>query len=160
MKASSHMLLGTALYAGYVAMTGRPLSIVEMAVAAVASLLPDIDHPKSTFGRIVPIISVPLSAIVGHRGITHSLLAVFGMALLGATSFHSSSLAMALVIGYLSHLVGDFFTNSGIPLAWPLKRRYVIPLLKTGSFAEYLLMVVLCFVLFWLIAIDLPRLTW
>ncbi len=45
--------------------------------AALASaLLPDLDHPKSVLGQRLPWISKPLSRLFGHRGFTHSLLAV------------------------------------------------------------------------------------
>jgi inner membrane protein len=41
-----------------------------------------------------------------------------------------------LVVGYLSHLVADLLTSSGLRLAWPLRRRFAIPLCKTGSPGE------------------------
>ncbi len=51
--------------------------IVPMALAS--ALLPDLDHPRSLLGRQLPWISGPLSRLFGHRGFTHSLLAVFGL---------------------------------------------------------------------------------
>ena len=42
--------------------------------------------------------------------------------------------------GYLSHLLGDWLTNSGVPLLWPSKKHFVSPLkLCTGDLREYLL---------------------
>ena len=33
----------------------------------------------------------------------------------------------ALIVGYLSHLLGDWLTPAGIPLFWPIKRRFRLP---------------------------------
>lgn len=63
--------------------------------------------------------------LVGHRGIAHSLLAVVAMAFV--LTFYggiAGSVVAALSIGYVVHLAGDFVTNSGIPLLWPIKRQY------------------------------------
>ncbi|MDD2943658.1 MAG: metal-dependent hydrolase, partial [bacterium] len=47
-------------------------------------------------------------------------------------------------VGYLSHLLGDWLTNSGVPLLWPSKMRFVSPLkLCTGDFREYILAVLM-----------------
>uniref|UniRef100_UPI002F41F001 metal-dependent hydrolase n=1 Tax=Aeromonas sp. L_1B5_3 TaxID=1588629 RepID=UPI002F41F001 len=41
-------------------------------------------------------------------------------------------------VGYLSHLLGDWLTPAGIPLFWPIKRRYRLPgwPLKSGGTIE------------------------
>ena len=46
--------------------------------AILTCLLPDIDHPKSFLGQRLSWISKPVARAFGHRGFTHSLLAVFG----------------------------------------------------------------------------------
>ena len=46
--------------------------------AVLTCLLPDIDHPKSFLGQRLSWISKPVARGFGHRGFTHSLLAVFG----------------------------------------------------------------------------------
>lgn len=35
------------------------------------------------------------------------------------------------MIGYLSHLLADMLTPSGIPLFWPYRKRFRIPLINT-----------------------------
>jgi inner membrane protein len=55
--------------------------------------------------------------------------------------------ALALSIGYLSHLLADAMTMSGVPLWWPVgeKRVHVLPpglRLRTGSLAEYAMLMV------------------
>lgn len=100
----------------------------------LGSLLPDIDHPKSKIGRLVPWLSYPIAGIFGHRQITHSLLAVFGVSYF---LFGNNAIAIALGIGYLSHLIGDFLTDSGCPLLWPYPKRFSFPItITTGGIME------------------------
>ena len=106
---------------------------MELGAAALGSLLPDIDHPKSLVGRRLAWVSVPVAALVGHRGVTHSLLAVLACA--AGLWFLGRELAWnaALLVGYLSHLAGDALTVSGIPLLWPWRRRFRSPLWFTTN---------------------------
>lgn len=34
-----------------------------------------------------------------------------------------------MIVGYLSHLVADMLTTAGIPLLWPIRWRFCIPVL-------------------------------
>jgi inner membrane protein len=137
MMAGSHVVVGAAAWAWAAPHLGLPsLDPASLALAVGGALLPDIDHPHSWVGRRVRLISRPLAATVGHRGLTHSLLAVFVCFL--ALRWHGLSRAVVdpVVVGYLSHLGADLLTSSGLRLAWPLPRRYAIPLCTTGSPAE------------------------
>jgi inner membrane protein len=137
MMAGSHVVVGAAAWAWAAPHLGLPsLDPASLALAVGGALLPDIDHPHSWVGRRVRLISRPLAATVGHRGFTHSLLAVFVCFL--ALRWHGLSRAVVdpVVVGYLSHLGADLLTSSGLRLAWPLPRRYAIPLCTTGSPAE------------------------
>jgi inner membrane protein len=96
-----------------------------LAGGVLGSLLPDIDHPASALGRRVLPLSLMLAAIFGHRGITHSLVAVVAMSLAAWYSLHgldwypgySVPVVLGLSVGYLSHLLADWMTNTGVPLA-------------------------------------------
>jgi inner membrane protein len=79
--------------------------------------------------------------LIGHRGFTHSILAVIACGLLLHRQGLGRGIADPLIVGYLSHLAADFLTSSGLRLAWPLRRRYALPLCKTGSRAESLIVV-------------------
>jgi len=143
MMAASHMALGGAAWVVVVKLGGAApeLSAAGMGMAVLGSLLPDIDHPGSAVGRRLWMISRPLSMLIGHRGLTHSLLAVLaGVAALVLVA-PSSDLAVfvaPLAVGYLSHLAADALTPSGVPLLWPVKRRFGIALCSTGGPAEML----------------------
>ena len=140
--ATSALLVAQHLHAGPI----QTLLVLSGGVAG--SYLPDIDHPKSAFGSRVLPLSLPISAIFGHRGITHSLIAVVALSgllwwVFQRANWHEGIAVPVLVgiaVGYLSHLLGDWLTNSGVPLLWPSKRRFVSPLkLCTGDFREYIL---------------------
>lgn len=154
MRAPTHIVFGLTCWVAFervhgVEVLGSPATLL---VAAVSSLLPDIDHPNSKFGRMVPFLSYPISAIFGHRGITHSLFAVVMMMVAMAVFGHSNWLIPPLVVGYLSHLVGDTFTNSGAPLLWPNKNKVSIPVFNTGGILEvfvWMLLVVALATLLW-----------
>lgn len=89
--------------------------------AILTCLLPDIDHPKSFLGQRLKWVSKPIARAFGHRGFTHSLLAVF--ALLATfylkvpdTWIIPADALQGMVLGYLSHIVADMLTP---PQAFP-----------------------------------------
>ncbi|MEM6254822.1 MAG: metal-dependent hydrolase [Cyanobacteria bacterium P01_D01_bin.156] len=122
--------------------TGQPIEVQSTMTAAIGGLLPDLDHPESALGRRFLLISVPLASIFGHRGFTHSLLAVtLLLGLLIAIMMlpgygYWAWLVAPLIIGYLSHILGDSMTPSGVPLFWPKKRSYSFNFFKTWSWQE------------------------
>ncbi|QCR36327.1 metal-dependent hydrolase [Nissabacter sp. SGAir0207] len=104
--------------------------------ALVTSLLPDIDHPRSLLGRRLKWISVPISRMFGHRGFTHSLLAVaIGILLFRAKLPPEWGIPLdvlhAMIVGYLSHIVADMLTPAGVPLLWPFRWRFRMPILNS-----------------------------
>ncbi|AFY71955.1 Protein of unknown function DUF457, transmembrane (plasmid) [Thalassoporum mexicanum PCC 7367] len=142
MMATSHMPFALSCYWLFSLAIGRPVFILDSLVALFAGLLPDIDHPRSALGRKLPFISVPLSAIFGHREFTHSLLAV--AIVTGALIYFLSDprysqwywVITPLCIGYLSHILGDLLTPPGVPLLYPWKRKYTLNAFTTGDIKE------------------------
>jgi inner membrane protein len=140
MMVTTHLAAGAAAYA-LGAMAGLfPADAGHLAVSLLASLAPDIDHPQSYLGRRLPFISGPIARVFGHRGITHSLLAVAGCLYLMSRYRVADHWSVAFAFGYLSHLLADFLTHTGIPLLWHWRRRWSLPLLsvRTGGAGEYL----------------------
>lgn len=142
MQARNHVPFAMATFWLFAIATDRPIDAFGTMAAAIGGLLPDLDHPESVLGRRVPIVSVPLARLFGHRGMTHSLFAVviLLMALVALTTMYPwggvSWLVPPLIIGYLSHILGDSMTPSGVPLFWPRKRTYSFNLFKTWSWQE------------------------
>lgn len=134
MMAGSHVALGAAAWLVAAPRLGLPaLEPVSIALAVAGSLLPDIDHPQSWAGRRLRPISTIIAAILGHRGATHSLLAVAGCAWLLFHDGWSRAIVAPLLVGYLSHLAGDLLTPRGLRLTWPLKGTWALPLCRSGS---------------------------
>jgi inner membrane protein len=140
MMAGSHVVVGAAAWMMAAPHLGLPpLDPIALTWAIGGSLLPDIDHPHSWVGRRVRIVSRPHASVIGHRGFTHSILAVAACAVLLRWDGLRRATVDPLIVGYGSHLGADFLTASGLPLIWPLRRRHAIPLCKTGSPAEALI---------------------
>lgn len=135
MMVGSHVLIGAASWIAAAPSLGARVSATGLACAVAGALLPDIDHPKSWVGRRLWLISHPVSGLFGHRGFTHSLLAVLlGGMVLQAQGTNGRWL-MPVVVGYLSHLVADL-VSGGIPLFWPVRHTIALRLCRTGSWSE------------------------
>lgn len=100
-----------------------PLEAATIFAAMAGSAAPDIDHPGSWLGKRLLPVSLLVSAIFGHRGATHSLLAILSMAGLFMSMGAATPWVAAFALGYLSHLFADFLTPAGVPLLWPVNRR-------------------------------------
>ncbi len=104
----------------------------------ITCLLPDIDHPKSFLGQRLKWISRPIAKLFGHRGITHSLFAIIVCSILLCSEWLlQTSIPVeffhAMIVGYISHVLGDMLTPAGIPLLWPYRRRFCMPILNPSK---------------------------
>lgn len=90
------------------------------AIGAIAGVIPDLDEPKSKFGKPFFFISIPLNKLLGHRTFTHSLLFII---LASAVIYPFSPLvAHATMAGIAAHIVGDMMTGR-VQLLYPLPKR-------------------------------------
>jgi len=109
--ARTHIVAGGISWIAFAGIAHIPMNPFHVALAMGSSLLPDMDHPKSVFGRMIYPVSGIISGIFGHRGITHSIFAVaviiVSMFYFGATSGYIVS---AISVGYLSHILADWMT--------------------------------------------------
>lgn len=191
MMAATHRLggiaAGTALAAILkvdVAETG-----ILLAGAVLGSLLPDIDNRNSTISYKIPLVSLLVTvgqaairgisslfprkqknyirSLIGHRGLTHSLLAavllplpVAAICLSAGFSRIGLYVAAGLLGGMLSHLLFDMLAG-GAPLFMPFTtKRVVLAKMKTGGLIEWLfrLLLVAVFVYFGMEVIPWERL--
>lgn len=127
----SVIVLGTYLFPAPLPLTAIVYGGAMIAGASVGSLLPDIDHPKSKISKKAQTPAKILSAAVGHRGWTHTILvfalisvALFWMAnQIRTATLLLNYLALGFSIGYASHLLLDALTVSGIPALKPFSER-------------------------------------
>lgn len=107
----------------------------ELAIGVVVgSLLPDIDENKSYIGRRSGGIARIVKMIFGHRGFTHSILATLLISIPALLT--QMPIFIGLALGYLFHILGDYFSVTGVPLFYPSKKKYKIPLYVTGGLRE------------------------
>jgi inner membrane protein len=131
MRAHIHILFGTAFVLLFNLMVEMNLE-VALILAALFSLLPDIDEPNSISGRLFAPVSKQIYTKYGHRTITHSLASWL---LVSLPFFASFALAPDIAyylwgtaLGYLSHIFADLLTVSGIPLAYPWSEKKFVAL--------------------------------
>ncbi|WP_192456635.1 metal-dependent hydrolase [Musicola keenii] len=124
--------------------------------AILTSLLPDIDHPKSVLGQRLKWISAPIARLCGHRGFTHSLLAIVAGLYFIRTRLPADwpippDVYHAMIVGYLSHIIADMLTSAGVPLLWPCRWRFRLPILNSdkGNQLERVLCVSLILFMLW-----------
>jgi inner membrane protein len=144
MMARSHVIVGLATWIAAAPVLHIPsLDPAWLGLVVAGSLLPDIDHPKSWVGRRTRPVSTAIAATFSHRGITHSAIAVIGLTILLLHAGYRRAGVSALVIGYLSHLAADMLTPQGLRLAWPASRTWGLPLCRTGSAMEPVIVTVM-----------------
>jgi len=112
-------------------------------IAAVAALLPDIDHPNSVINKKFTLTRWA-SHLFKHRGFFHSVFPVVLLYLVIAPLHHM--VAAAVCLGYLSHLVADGFTKMGVNLLYPLITLRIQGPLETGKAYEWLIFMVIAVV--------------
>ena len=170
--------------------TSLPSLMVLLGTAMLAGPLPDLDHPGSTYGRFVPLPGVAdvhghLEPYRGHqqasfgrvgfrtpfgigwhRGGFHSVVASILTAGMAGVLTHwlappyTLTVALAVLVGFLSHLLLDGFNLMGQGLLWPfVRRRYHLawPRFRVGSAGETLLTVALLGGLAWWAMGTLPH---
>ena len=87
--------------------------VVSGILLSVGSLLPDIDHKNSLFGKALPFIP----KIIKHRTWTHSLLFLILCYFIN----------VYLCIGCFVHLFLDMMTKQGCPLFYPFDIKIKLP---------------------------------
>ena len=117
---------------------------VALSFVLLGSLLPDIDHPEGSLANeevigipILKPLSLLIGAIFGHRGITHSILALVGVIALGQAPMLPwawANLGWLIGWGYAFHLIADALTKQGIPLFWPLPMTVGFPPMRSLRF--------------------------
>jgi inner membrane protein len=113
--------------------------ILFITLVVIGSMLPDIDHPDSKVGKHVKIIG----ALFEHRGFFHSFFAVGLFTYAVYSLLHSNLFGFAAFAGYLSHILIDCISVQGIMPLHPISRLRISGFIKTNSFVEYAIFVLL-----------------
>jgi len=99
------------------------------------------------FGTLIPDIDLKFGKL--HRKLLHNiwipLLAVYFGLEFGILDY---KIGILFFVGYVSHLISDAMTLSGIMPLWPIKKPRFKGKFKTGGLKEYFLVVGLLIVIF------------
>jgi inner membrane protein len=120
----------------------------------IGALIPDMDGEGNRLWDLLPygnsVAKYARLIFYKHRSITHSLLGLFLIykaldwllpRLFNSNFVDPNILLVSIMIGYISHLVADGFTEEGLPLLFPLNIKFGFPPIKkiritTGSWFE------------------------
>lgn len=123
------------------------MSLINFALyitgSSSGSILPDIEKKGSSISNKHKISAFFARHIFTHRGATHSLLALFIIALfltpicIYIPFGFGTSYSVGLLIGYGSHIILDSFNPLGVPVFYPFSYRFSIGKFKTGKISEW-----------------------
>ena len=147
MMGGTHLAAASLTYLGGAIVLEIPLHVHHWMGCIAASLLPDLDLSRSWAGRCLPPIARWLESRYPHRTLTHSICGCSGFALVCTPLLlDSRDTYLAVVGGYVSHLLLDMFNPRGIDLFWPSQTAWVMladareKLPSTGSREERLIL--------------------
>jgi inner membrane protein len=138
-------------------------AVYYMAVA-LGALLPDIDNARSTLGKRLGFVSREIQHVAGHRTIFHSilglvigsllaaglerlvayLLSLRGLILPAHIVATSHLVFIGVLLGCILHIAADALTQGGVPLLWPIHKRFGFPpdahwRFRTGTWPEFVI---------------------
>jgi len=138
--------------------------VVYYVMVGFGALLPDIDNARSTLGHKLGPVSKGIQHLAGHRTIFHSILGLMLGSLLAigleqlviyllaqhgfiapATYIHISiQVFFAVLFGCVMHIAADALTQGGVPLLWPMPKRFGFPpnprwRFRTGTWPEFVI---------------------
>jgi membrane-bound metal-dependent hydrolase YbcI (DUF457 family) len=145
MLAKTHIAFG--ILAGLVALKYVAISnqLLFIALVIVGVFLPDIDHYDSKVNRSLKVTRI-IPLFFGHRGFFHSIFAAL-LIFAGLWWWQGFIYGAGLFVGYVSHLISDALTVSGVGFLNPIAHYKVKGIVQTGTITE-------TFVFFLVIALD------
>jgi inner membrane protein len=140
----SHLVFGLLLTTVVFATNGLPLSWIALLCALFGSLAPDLDandakirhvripwgHRKKDAIELTPLAAVSslIHTLFGHRGVMHSLVPLIIIFAAGVAAQLLLAIpfiyTLAFLLGYMSHLITDAMTPSGILLFYPSQQKW------------------------------------
>lgn len=150
-----------------------PFNPFGIILGALGALFPDLDASESKIKNLklskkkgllslvkpFEVLGFILHKTFGHRGALHSLIGLAGfsfIAYLISSYFEEPLFFLYFSLGFLSHLVSDMLTKSGVEIFYPWKRNFrLLPraiAIRSNSFLDEALFVIfgLIFILwFW-----------
>ncbi len=137
----THLLLGIIFFLLAKDFVGGN-DVIFFLLVLFGSILPDIDEGRSKINRWSGFLGGIIAFFSKHRGFFHSLL-FFILLFFACAYFWSPYYGAALLLGYAAHALGDGITPMGIQVFYPFSQFKMKGPIRTGSFAEGILFVIL-----------------
>jgi membrane-bound metal-dependent hydrolase YbcI (DUF457 family) len=99
-------------------------------------------------GALLPDVDMKIKRM--HRKIFHNIWFLIIILFLGFKLGSDKISSIALSIGFVSHLISDSLTHRGIMPFWPIKKPKFNGPVKTGGLGEYLIVVMLLLLIYWI----------
>ena len=84
-----------------------------------------------------------------HRKLCHNVWFLMIVLFIAYNLGLDRTAAIIISIGFFSHLISDALTHKGVVPLWPLKKPKFNGPIKTGGFGEYLIVLVLLLLIYW-----------
>ncbi len=134
MLAKTHVAFG--VLAGLLTIKYGTVSnqLLFIALVIIGAFLPDVDHPESKINNTLKLTKA-IPFFFSHRGFFHSIFAA--LLVFGALWYWLGFIyGFGLFVGYLSHLLSDALTVSGINFLHPVARFRIRGPVQTGTIVE------------------------
>ncbi len=150
MLAKTHVAFG--ILAGLVTLryVAIPNELLFIALVIVGVFLPDIDHSESKVNKSLKVTKI-IPLLFGHRGFFHSIFAAL-LVFAGLWWWQGFVYGAGIFVGYVSHLVSDALTVSGVGFLNPVAHYKVRGVVQTGTITETLVFFAVIAVDAWLLA--------
>jgi len=131
-----------------------PTLLIAVIAADVGTAIPDMDSAGNRLWHMLPAGErtgkVLRRVFYKHRTLTHSIVGTYIIykileyiliKFLNPAFLDPNIILISLMVGYVSHIVADSFTEEGVPLLFPFKFTFGIPpfrpiRIKTGQWFE------------------------
>lgn len=85
-----------------------------------------------------------------HRKLCHNIWFLMIVLFVAYNLGLDRTAAIIISIGFFSHLISDALTHNGVAPLWPLKKPRFNGPIKTGGLGEYLIVLVLLLLIYWI----------
>ena len=150
----THILFAIFFYLLTITILSINPSITFVLILSFGAILPHIDHPKSFVNKNYLFgIGKGISMFSTHRGFFHSVFGALIFFLISLLFIYFINISIiypiALLCGYLLHLLADSFNVSGIKWFW--KIGHINGPIRTASMFEQIFFFILIVLTFYLI---------
>lgn len=137
MLAKTHVAFG--ILAGLLTLKYANISneLLFIALVIIGVFLPDVDHPESKINNSLKITKI-IPFFFSHRGFFHSIFAAI-LIFAGLWYWLGFIYGFGLFVGYVSHLLSDALTVSGVNFLHPVAKFRIRGPVQTGTFAEVII---------------------